>query len=97
MTYPGHAPVFLPVDGQGCESWNVRFAIELRSIRPRLSRAQQTHFTVDLDRSRAPQNGHRFAPVKPAIESRLNRSGRLAALSCLKRSHQNGPKEARRN
>src|SRR5262245_88253 len=34
-TYPGHAPLVFPVEGQGCDVSNECFAEVLRAIRPR--------------------------------------------------------------
>jgi hypothetical protein len=47
VTYPGHAPEVLPVDGHGCDRWKSRLAVALRLILPRLSRAQEEHFAED--------------------------------------------------
>ena len=34
ITYPGHAPDFLPVEGQGCECLKSSFAFMLRAVFP---------------------------------------------------------------
>lgn len=48
MTYPGHAPDFLPVDGQGFERWNAPLAAGSRLIRPFESRATLVAFREEL-------------------------------------------------
>jgi integrase len=44
-----HAPVVLPVDGQGCDFWKACFAVALRAVRPLLSRAQDRCAAVIAD------------------------------------------------
>ena len=63
-TYPGHAPVVLPVAGQGCWRWKLRRAAGSRLILPLASRSQAAQ------RGDVPIPGH-------ADRSRVNWTGQL--------------------
>ena len=63
-TYPGQAPVFFPVAGQGCWRWKARRAAGSRLIRPSDSRYHGIHIAV------RGACGYRL-PIRRSVETEL--------------------------